>query len=281
MNFTDWLRVIILGIVEGVTEWLPISSTGHLILMNRLWPGNPVVFTEAFTSMFDVIIQLGAILAVVTVFFHKLNPISSYKTDTQKKNTWILWLKVIVGVIPAVIAGLFLDDWMDEHLYNWVTVAITLILYGAVFIVLEKHNADREVRITRFSQLSYKTALLIGLFQVLALVPGTSRSGITIIGALILGCSRFIAAEYTFYLAIPVMLGASALKLFKYLFIRKMAVSGIQLAVLVAAMAVAYAVSIFVIRFLMSYIKRHDFSSFGVYRIILGFAVIIVFGLLL
>ena len=276
MNFTDWLRVIILGIVEGVTEWLPISSTGHLILMNRLWPGNPVVFTEAFTSMFDVIIQLGAILAVVTVFFHKLNPISSYKTDTQKKNTWILWLKVIVGVIPAVIAGLFLDDWMDEHLYNWVTVAITLILYGAVFIVLEKHNADREVRITRFSQLSYKTALLIGLFQVLALVPGTSRSGITIIGALILGCSRFIAAEYTFYLAIPVMLGASALKLFKYLFIRKMAVSGIQLAVLVAAMAVAYAVSIFVIRFLMSYIKRHDFSSFGVYRIILGFAVIIV-----
>ncbi len=281
MNFTDWLRVIILGIVEGVTEWLPISSTGHLILMNRLWPGNPVVFTEAFTSMFDVIIQLGAILAVVTVFFHKLNPISSYKTDTQKKNTWILWLKVIVGVIPAVIAGLFLDDWMDEHLYNWVTVAITLILYGAVFIVLEKYNADREVRITRFSQLSYKTALLIGLFQVLALVPGTSRSGITIIGALILGCSRFIAAEYTFYLAIPVMLGASALKLFKYLFIRKMAVSGIQLAVLVAAMAVAYAVSIFVIRFLMSYIKRHDFSSFGVYRIILGFAVIIVFGLLL
>ena len=281
MSFTEWLRVIILGIVEGVTEWLPVSSTGHLILMNRLWPGNTAVFTEAFTSMFDVIIQLGAILAVVTVFFHKLNPISSYKTETQKKNTWILWLKVIVGVIPAVIAGLFLDDWMDEHLYNWVTVAITLIFYGVVFIVLERFNADREVRITRFSQLSYKTALLIGLFQVLALVPGTSRSGVTIIGALILGCSRFIAAEYTFYLAIPVMFGASALKLFKYLFIKKMAVSGIQVAVLVVAMAVAYAVSIFVIRFLMAYIKRHDFSSFGVYRIILGLVVIIVFGLLL
>ena len=281
MSFTEWLRVIILGIVEGVTEWLPVSSTGHLILMNRLWPGNTAVFTEAFTSMFDVIIQLGAILAVVTVFFHKLNPISSYKTETQKKNTWILWLKVIVGVIPAVIAGLFLDDWMDEHLYNWVTVAITLFFYGVVFIVLERFNADREVRITRFSQLSYKTALLIGLFQVLALVPGTSRSGVTIIGALILGCSRFIAAEYTFYLAIPVMFGASALKLFKYLFIKKMAVSGIQVAVLVVAMAVAYAVSIFVIRFLMAYIKRHDFSSFGVYRIILGLVVIIVFGLLL
>ena len=281
MNFADWLRVIILGIVEGVTEWLPVSSTGHLILMNRLWPGNPVVFTEAFTSMFDVIIQLGAILAVVTVFFHKLNPISSYKTETQKKNTWILWMKVIVGVIPAVIAGLLLDDWMDEHLYNWVTVAVTLIFYGIVFIVLERYNADREVRITRFSQLSYKTALFIGLFQILALVPGTSRSGITIIGALILGCSRFIAAEYTFYLAIPVMFGASALKLFKYLFIKKMAVSGTQFAVLVVAMAVAYAVSIFVIRFLMAYIKRHDFSSFGVYRIVLGLVVIIVFGLLL
>ena len=281
MNFTDWLRVIILGIVEGVTEWLPVSSTGHLILMNRLWPGNPLVFTEAFTSMFDVIIQLGAILAVVTVFFHKLNPISAYKSETQKKNTWILWMKVIVGVIPAVIAGLLLDDWMDEHLYNWVTVAVTLIFYGIVFIVLERYNADREVRITRFSQLSYKTALFIGLFQILALVPGTSRSGITIIGALILGCSRFIAAEYTFYLAIPVMFGASALKLFKYLFIKKMAVSGTQFAVLVVAMAVAYAVSIFVIRFLMAYIKRHDFSSFGVYRIVLGLVVIIVFGLLL
>lgn len=281
MSFTDWLRVIILGIVEGVTEWLPVSSTGHLILMNRLWPGNSVVFTEAFTSMFDVIIQLGAILAVVTVFFHKLNPISSYKTETQKKNTWSLWLKVIVGVIPAVIAGLLLDDWMDEHLYNWVTVAVTLIFYGVVFIVLERVYADREVKITRFSQLSLRTALLIGLFQVLALVPGTSRSGITIIGALILGCSRFIATEYTFYLAIPVMFGASALKLFKYLFIRKMAVTGLQFAVLIVAMAVAYGVSIFVIRFLMSFVKRHDFSSFGVYRIILGLVVLLVFGLLL
>ena len=281
MSFTDWLRVIILGIVEGVTEWLPVSSTGHLILMNRLWPGNSVVFTEAFTSMFDVIIQLGAILAVGTVFFHKLNPISSSKTETQKKNTWSLWLKVIVGVIPAVIAGLLLDDWMDEHLYNWVTVAVTLIFYGVVFIVLERVYADREVKITRFSQLSLRTALLIGLFQVLALVPGTSRSGITIIGALILGCSRFIATEYTFYLAIPVMFGASALKLFKYLFIRKMAVTGLQFAVLIVAMAVAYGVSIFVIRFLMSFVKRHDFSSFGVYRIILGLVVLLVFGLLL
>ena len=281
MGFLDWLRVIVLGIIEGVTEWLPVSSTGHLILLNRLWPGDPSVFTEAFTSMFDVIIQLGAILAVVSVFFHKLNPISSYKTETQKKNTWDLWLKIIIGVLPAAAAGFFLDDLMDKYLFNWVTVAITLILYGIVFIVLEKRFSDRKVGITRFSQLTYKTALYIGLFQVLSLIPGTSRSGVTIIGALLLGCSRYIATEFTFYLAIPVMFGASALKLFKYLLIKKMPVSGLQIAVLAVAMIAAYAVSVFVIRFLIAYIKRHDFSPFGVYRIILGLVVILLFGLLL
>ena len=281
MGFLDWLRVIVLGIIEGVTEWLPVSSTGHLILLNRLWPGDPSVFTEAFTSMFDVIIQLGAILAVVSVFFHKLNPISSYKTETQKKNTWDLWLKIIIGVLPAAAAGFFLDDLMDKYLFNWVTVAITLILYGIVFIVLEKRFSDRKVGITRFSQLTYKTALYIGLFQVLSLIPGTSRSGVTIIGALLLGCSRYIATEFTFYLAIPVMFGASALKLFKYLLIPKMPVSGLQIAVLAVAMITAYAVSVFVIRFLIAYIKRHDFSPFGVYRIILGLVVILLFGLLL
>ncbi len=281
MGFLDWLRVIVLGIIEGVTEWLPVSSTGHLILLNRLWPGDPSVFTEAFTSMFDVIIQLGAILAVVSVFFHKLNPISSYKTETQKKNTWDLWLKIIIGVLPAAAAGFFLDDLMDKYLFNWVTVAITLILYGIVFIVLEKRFSDRKVGITRFSQLTYKTALYIGLFQVLSLIPGTSRSGVTIIGALLLGCSRYIATEFTFYLAIPVMFGASALKLFKYLLIKKMPVSGLQIAVLAVAMITAYAVSVFVIRFLIAYIKRHDFSPFGVYRIILGLVVILLFGLLL
>ena len=281
MGFLDWLRVIVLGIIEGVTEWLPVSSTGHLILLNRLWPGDPSVFTEAFTSMFDVIIQLGAILAVVSVFFHKLNPISSYKTEAQKKNTWDLWLKIIIGVLPAAAAGFFLDDLMDKYLFNWVTVAITLILYGIVFIVLEKRFSDRKVGITRFSQLTYKTALYIGLFQVLSLIPGTSRSGVTIIGALLLGCSRYIATEFTFYLAIPVMFGASALKLFKYLLIKKMPVSGLQIAVLAVAMITAYAVSVFVIRFLIAYIKRHDFSPFGVYRIILGLVVILLFGLLL
>lgn len=281
MSFGQWLRVIVLGIIEGVTEWLPVSSTGHLILLERLWPGNAAVFTDAFTSIFDVIIQLGAIFAVVTVFFHKLNPISSYKTETQKRNTWKLWLKIIIGVLPAAVIGVFLDDLIDQYLFNWVTVAITLIFYGVVFIVLEKRFADREITITRFSQLSYKTALLIGVFQILALIPGTSRSGITIIGALILGCSRFIATEFTFYLAVPVMLGASALKLFKYLFIRHMAVSGIQAAVLVVAMLVAYAVSIFVIRFMISYVKRHDFSPFGVYRIILGLVFLLLFGLIL
>ncbi|MBQ6550938.1 MAG: undecaprenyl-diphosphate phosphatase [Lachnospiraceae bacterium] len=281
MGFLDWLRVIVLGIIEGVTEWLPVSSTGHLILLNRLWPGNSTVFTDAFTSIFDVIIQLGAILAVVSVFFHKLNPISSYKTDAQKRNTWQLWLKIIVGVLPAAVVGFFLDDLMDKYLYNWVTVAITLIFYGVVFIVLEKRYSDRNVTITRFSQLSLRTALFIGLFQVLSLIPGTSRSGITIIGALILGCSRFIATEFTFYLAVPVMLGASGLKLVKYLFVRHMSISGTQAAALFVAMAVAYVVSIFVIRFLISYVKRHDFSPFGVYRIVLGLVVLLVFGLLL
>ena len=281
MGFLDWLRVIVLGIIEGVTEWLPVSSTGHLILLNRLWPGNSTVFTDAFTSIFDVIIQLGAILAVVSVFFHKLNPISSYKTDAQKRNTWQLWLKIIVGVLPAAVVGFFLDDLMDKYLYNWVTVAITLIFYGVVFIVLEKRYSDRNVTITRFSQLSLRTALFIGLFQVLSLIPGTSRSGITIIGALILGCSRFIATEFTFYLAVPIMLGASGLKLVKYLFVRHMSISGTQAAALFVAMAVAYVVSIFVIRFLISYVKRHDFSPFGVYRIVLGLVVLLVFGLLL
>ena len=281
MGFLDWLRVIVRGIIEGVTEWLPVSSTGHLILLNRLWPGDSSVFTEAFTSMFDVIIQLGAMLAVVSVFFHKLYPISSAKTETQKKNTWDLWLKIIIGVLPAAAAGFFLDDLMDKYLFNWVTVAITLILYGIVFIVLEKRFSDRKVGITRFSQLTYKTALYIGLFQVLSLIPGTSRSGVTIIGALLLGCSRYIATEFTFYLAIPVMFGASALKLFKYLLIKKMPVSGLQIAVLAVAMITAYAVSVFVIRFLIAYIKRHDFSPFGVYRIILGLVVILLFGLLL
>lgn len=278
MTFLDWLRVVILGIVEGVTEWLPISSTGHLVLLDAVWKGSETVFTPDFVKVFDVLIQLGAILAVVTLFFHKLNPVSSLKTKEQKQNTWKLWLRVIIAVLPAVVAGLLLDDWMDEHLYNPYVVGAMLILYGIAFIVIEKVFKDRHCKITRFSHMSYLTALFIGLFQVLSLVPGTSRSGVTIIGALLLGTSRYIATEFTFYLAIPVMAGASALKLFKYLFLDKVPMTGMQWLVLLVASAVAYAVSIFVIKFLIGYIKRHDFTVFGYYRIALGILVLVLFS---
>ncbi len=277
MQFIDWLRVIVLGIIEGVTEWLPVSSTGHLILLDEIWPGNTQIFTDDFTSMFNVLIQLGAILAVVTVFFHKLNPVSGYKTPDQKKNTWKLWGKVIAAVVPAAVVGFLLDDWMDAHLYNGYVVGAMLILYGVIFILIENRYKNRDAEIMRFSQLSYKTALYIGLFQVLALIPGTSRSGVTIIGALLLGCSRYIATEFTFYLAIPVMFGASALKLVKYLFVKHMELSSSQWLVLFVSMAVAYAVSLFIIRFLLSYVKRHDFKAFGIYRIVLGVIVLLFF----
>ena len=279
MNFLNWLRVVVLGIVEGITEWLPISSTGHLIILNELWKGNPTVFTESYVEMFDVIIQLGAILAVVAVFFHKLNPFSSYKTPEQKRNTWALWGKVVIAAIPAALIGFLFDDLMDEYLYNWWVVAIMLIVVGAAFILIERlHRKDPHIM--RFSQLTIKTALFIGVFQILALIPGTSRSGITIIGALLLGCSRYIATEFTFYLAIPIMFGASALKLVKY-FIKGGSFTLTQGIALGLAMIVAYAVSIFIIKFLMAFVKRHDFKPFGVYRIVLGFIVIILFGLIL
>lgn len=277
MQFIDWLRVIILGIIEGVTEWLPVSSTGHLILFDSIWPGNAELFTEEFLKVFDVLIQLGAIMAVVTIFFHKLNPISGYKTNDQKKNTWKLWGKVIVAVLPAVLAGLVLDDWMDAHLYNGYVVAAMLIVYGVLFILVEKRYKNKDASIMRFSQLSYKTALLIGVFQILAMVPGTSRSGVTIIGALFLGCSRYIATEFTFYLAIPVMFGASALKLFKYLFIKHMVLSSAQWLVMFVTMVVAYVVSLFIIKFLLGFVKRHDFTGFGIYRIVLGVVVLLYF----
>ena len=276
MGFADWLRVLILGIIEGVTEWLPISSTGHLILLDSIWPGSSSVFTEDFNIVFNVVIQFGAILAVVTLFFHKLNPLSNYKSAEQKKNTWKLWGKVMVAVIPAVIAGLLLDDWMDEHLYNGIVVASMLIFYGIAFIVVERIYRDRDAKIVRFSQLSYKTAFLIGLFQCLALVPGTSRSGVTIMGGMILGLSRYLATEFTFYMAIPVMLGASVLKMFKYFFIKQMTFTGTQWVVLLIGSVVAYLVSLFVIKFLLQYVKRHTFVAFGIYRIVLGVIVLIV-----
>lgn len=279
MNLIEWLRIIIIGIVEGITEWLPVSSTGHMILVRTFWETKiPEIITPEFWSMFEVVIQLGAILAVVTIFFNKLNPWSPKKTEEQKKNTFSLWGKVIVGCIPAGVAGLLLDDWMDAHLYNAYVVATMLIIYGIAYIIVENRHMGKSYKINKFSELSYSMALSIGIIQVLSLVPGTSRSGVTIVGALILGCSRYIAAEYTFYLAIPVMFGASGLKMVKYL-LEGGGFAGPQLPILIVGSVVAYVVSIFVIKFLMGYIKKHDFKVFGYYRIALGILVFLIFML--
>ena len=273
MNIIEWLRVIFLGIVEGITEWLPVSSTGHLILVDAFWKTSaPEVFTAEFTEMFDVVIQLGAILAVVTVFFYKLNPFSARKTKEQKHNTIELWKKVIIGCIPAGVIGILFNDLIDKYLMNWLVVAIMLIVVG---IAIEMRNQKVRPSIVKFTQLSYKTAFIIGVFQLLALIPGTSRSGITIIGGMLFGCSRFIAAEYTFYLAIPVMFGASGLKLVKFL-VKGGGFSAEQFFVVLLAMVVSYGVSMIVIKFLMQYIKRHNFNSFALYRIALGIIVLIV-----
>lgn len=276
MNIIEWLRVIFLGIVEGITEWLPVSSTGHLILVDAFWKTSaPEVFTDSFTEMFDVVIQLGAILAVVTVFFYKLNPFSTRKTKEQKHNTIELWKKVIIGCIPAGVIGILFNDLIDKYLMNWLVVAIMLIVVGIAFIAIEMRNHKVRPSIVKFTQLSYKTAFIIGVFQLLALIPGTSRSGITIIGGMLFGCSRFIAAEYTFYLAIPVMFGASGLKLVKFL-VKGGGFSAEQFFVVLLAMVVSYGVSMIVIKFLMQYIKRHNFNSFALYRIALGIIVLIV-----
>ena len=276
MNIIEWLRVIFLGIVEGITEWLPVSSTGHLILVDAFWKTSaPEVFTDSFTEMFDVVIQLGAILAVVTVFFYKLNPFSTRKTKEQKHNTIELWKKVIIGCIPAGVIGILFNNLIDKYLMNWLVVAIMLIVVGIAFIAIEMRNHKVRPSIVKFTQLSYKTAFIIGVFQLLALIPGTSRSGITIIGGMLFGCSRFIAAEYTFYLAIPVMFGASGLKLVKFL-VKGGGFSPEQFFVVLLASIVSYGVSMIVIKFLMQYIKRHNFNSFALYRIALGIIVLIV-----
>lgn len=261
------LKAIILGIVEGITEWLPISSTGHMILVDEFIQLDT---SAAFKEMFFVVIQLGAILAVVSLYFNKLNPFSPKKSTQEKKETMEIWYKVVVGVIPAAVLGLLLDDWLNEHFYNYFVVAIMLIAYGVLFIVIENRNKGKEAEITTFQTLSYKTAFLIGLFQCLSLIPGTSRSGATILGAIIMGASRFIAAEYSFFLSIPVMFGASALKLVKFGF----AFSGMELAILLVGMVVAFFVSIIAIKFLMRYIQNNDFKVFGWYRIVLGILVI-------
>lgn len=269
------LKSILYGIVEGITEWLPISSTGHMILLEEIMPMN---VSKSFWSMFLVVIQLGAILAVVVLYWNKIFPFRKNKEGkyTSVKSIWILWSKILVATIPAAIIGLALDDWIDAHLYNGFVVAIMLILVGVAFIYIENRNKDMRPSVNSLSALSYKDALIIGLFQVVAAVlPGTSRSGATIIGGLMIGVSRAVAAEFTFFLAIPVMFGASLLKLVKF----GLAFSVLEFFILVIGMVVAFFVSIFVIRFLMSYIKKHDFKVFGWYRIVLGAFVLIFFAI--
>lgn len=274
-TFVELLKAVLFGIVEGITEWLPISSTGHMILLDEFIK---LHVTEAFYEMFQVVIQLGAIAAVIVLFFHKLNPFSPKKELQQKKDTWRLWFQVIVAVLPSAVIGLFLDDWMDEHLYNYVVVAIALVVYGVAFLFLEKGNAARGRHIENVYALDYKTALLIGAFQCLALIPGTSRSGSTILGAILLGVGRSAGAEFSFFLAIPTMLGASALKVLKYgmdIMGGEAAIpTGTEIGVLAVGCVVSFGVSLLVIKGLMEYVRNHSFKAFGVYRIILGIAVL-------
>ena len=268
----DILKAIIFGIVEGITEWLPISSTGHLIIMEELLKLDQ---GDAFFEMFQVVIQLGAILAVVVIYFHKLNPFSPKKTQKQKMMTWQIWIKVVIGCLPAAVVGILFDDWIDKTLYHWYVVALMLIVYGILFIVVENYQKGKEPQVTKFSQLTIPMILIIGVFQMLAMIPGTSRSGATIVGALMIGVSRSVATEYTFFLAIPVMFGASLLKLIKFGF----SFTAMQVAVLLVGMIVSFAVSIVAIKFLMSYIRKNDFKAFGYYRIVLGVIVFLFFGI--
>lgn len=299
MTFLDWLKILVLGVVEGITEWLPISSTGHMILVDALWKSENAVLTPEFMEMFTVVIQFGAILAVIVLYFKKLWPFHTRKLRRQR--SWfaehsdnkaigavqdfcdnycfmdkiVMWLKILVSCLPAIIIGLPLDDWMDEHLYTPVIVAMMLIVYGVAFLFIEQYNKKRTPRINTIAELKWTDAALIGVFQVLALVPGTSRSGATILGGILIGASRGLAAEYTFFLAVPVMFGASLLKIVKFGF----GFTGTQLGVLLLGMAVAFVVSVVAIKFLIGYIKKHDFSAFGWYRIGLG-AIVLLYAVL-
>lgn len=270
MDIINILKIIFLGIIEGITEWLPISSTGHLILVDEFIKVNA---SKDFMEMFNVVVQLGAIMAVVVLYFSKLNPFSPSKSSLEKKQTWSLWFKVAFACIPAAVLGIFLDDYLEAHFHDFLPVAIMLILYGILFIVVENRNKDREPTTTNLESLTYGTAFIIGLFQVLSLIPGTSRSGATIIGAILIGCSRFVAAEFTFFLGIPVMFGASGLKILKFV-LKGNQFDFNQIMMLSIGSVVAFVVSIVVIKFLMSYIKKNDFKVFGWYRIALGIIVI-------
>lgn len=268
------LKAVLFGIVEGITEWLPVSSTGHIILLDEF------IFlkgSDEFKSMFDVVIQLGAILAVIVLFFHKLNPFALKKTADEKKQTWTLWFKVIAAIIPSGVVGVLFDDWMDEHLHNGIVVAIALIVYGIAFILVERRNNGRHLRLTAdVHDISWKKAIGIGIFQCLSLVPGTSRSGSTILGAIMLGVGRGAGAEFSFFMAIPTMVGASGIKLLKFL-LSGVGITSMEIAVLLVGCVVSFLVSLLVIKGLMEYVRKHSFSAFGVYRIILGAVVLAYF----
>ncbi len=268
MLWIEMLKTFVLGLVEGITEWLPISSTGHMILVNEL------IKNDGFTAsdLYIYVIQLGAILAVATLYFKKLNPFSLSKTNEERLSTWNMWGKVLVACVPAAVIGLALDSFM-EHFENWQVVSATLIIYGIAFILAER--LDKKTTVSTIEQMSYKTALAIGAFQVLSIIPGTSRSGSTILGAMLVGCSRGVAAEFSFFLAIPVMFGVSFLKILKY----GLAMSGADALVLVLGMVIAYVVSMLAIKFLTEYVKKHNFKLFGIYRIILGIIVIAYFSI--
>ena len=267
LSIIELIKVVILGVVEGLTEWLPVSSTGHMILVDEFIK---LDVDKKFMDMFLVVIQLGAILAVVVLNFERLNPFSSWKTRQEKRETIDLWMKVVVACVPAAVIGLAFNDYMEEHFMNAPVVAFTLIFYGVLFIVIENYHKRRRPRVNRLERLDYKTALIIGMFQVLSLVPGTSRSGSTIIGGILFGTSRYVATEFTFFLAIPVMFGASFLKLVKFGF----HYTGAEMLILVLGMATAFVVSIASIKFLLQYIKTNDFKAFGWYRIALGIVVL-------
>ena len=269
------IKAILFGIIEGITEWLPISSTGHMILLNEFINLN---VSEEFYKLFEVVIQLGAILAVVIMYFKTILPWGFCKKKEDTKNTFNLWGKIIVACLPAAVIGILFDDWLDEHLYNSVVVSLMLIVYGIAFLVIENKKFDKS-KVESLNDITYKQALGVGGFQLLSLIPGTSRSGATIIGGLILGLKRSVAAEFTFFLAIPVMAGASALKLLKYILDVGFVFKASELIILGVGSLVAFIVSILIIKFLMSYIRKHDFKVFGYYRIVLGIIVLLYFML--
>ena len=272
--FIEILKAILIGIVQGITEWLPVSSTGHMILVEEFINLN---VSKEFKELFEVVIQFGSILAVIIVFFDKLNPFSKKKDEVMKKKTWSLWFKVIVAVIPAAVIGLILDDWFQARFYNYIAVSIALIVYGILFIVIERANRNKSKKYEDVYEIDYPTAVKIGCFQVLSLIPGTSRSGSTILGASLVGVSRTAAAEFSFFLAIPVMLGASAYKLLKYIVKVGISFTSTEILVMVIGVLTSFLVSLVVIKFLMDFVRRHSFESFGWYRIVLGSAVIIYF----